>query len=69
MVYKDSNLGNNASSGEDLMKMVQYSDAVIVKHGTTCYILEKTFSKAKIRVTSGVYDGYVGWVYIESLRE
>jgi len=51
------------------MKMVQYGDAVAVDYGTTCYVLGKEIAEAKVRITSGPNDGYVGWVYIESLRE
>lgn len=69
MVFKDEQLGTNASSSQDLLKMVTYGDAIIVDYGTECYVLERKFSKAKIRITSGENVGYVGWVYIESLRE
>ncbi len=69
MIYKNEELGNNTSSGEDLLKMVMYGDAVIVDYGTECYVLKRKVSRVKVRVTSGKNAGYVGWVYVESLRE
>lgn len=68
LVFKDKNLGSYASSGEDLMKMVQYGDAIMVDYGTECYVLDREFTKARVRITSGPSAGSEGWVYIESLR-
>ena len=69
MVFKYDTLGSNASSPEDFMNMVQYGDAILIDYGTKCYVLDRSISKAKVRVVSGTHEGYVGWVYIESLRE
>ena len=69
LVFRTDNLGNNASSGEDLLQMVKYGDAITVNYGTKCYVIEKRIAAAKVRITSGTYQGYVGWVYIEALRK
>ena len=69
LLYKNENLGNNASSGEELRQMVIYGDASMIDYGTNCYVLETKFGKAKVRITSGLSAGAVGWVYEEYLRE
>ena len=68
LVYRTDNLANNVTSAEDLMQMVLYGDAVEVDYGTKCYVIEKKISAAKVRITSGARQGYVGWVYIEALN-
>lgn len=69
LLYKNEDLGNNASSGEELRQMVIYGDASMIDYGTNCYVLETKFGKAKVRITSGTSAGAVGWVYEEYLRE
>jgi len=69
LVYKTDKLGGNAPKAEDLQKMVRYGHAIMVDSGTKCYVIKKKNGSAKVRITSGTQQGYIGWVYIESLKE
>jgi len=50
MVFAHKELGVNASSPEDLQRMVQYGDAVLVDYGTQCYVLERTMGVLKLEL-------------------
>jgi hypothetical protein len=68
-LFKNENLGNDISSGEELRQMVIFGDAMMIDYGTNCYVLERAFGRAKVRITSGRLTGAIGWVYEERLRE